>query len=243
MWTNKWLRGSIRKYPVEIRGVWPDLQAMADESPVRGKIMIAEGVPYTPEQLSLALNIPREIYDKAIAIFIKEKYIRIDNGIIELLQWTDLQSDYQRQKKYRKVTTKSYNQKLQEEVTNSSISISKSSSESNSILKHKHKEFISIFHKYWLGKREGEPQYFDKDFNQLATLLKSNPTITGENWLRAIQNSEKDIYHYNSLSLGHAAINYSKLLNLKTKKEIEEEQYEVDRKRREEVDLKVKDLK
>jgi hypothetical protein len=106
--SRKWLYGTIRKLPVEIRGVWPDIQSQAEQSIYIGNVCITKDVGYSNEQLSKMWNTPIEILEKAFNIFKNDlKCISIDeHNVIKILNWTSVQSPYQRLKKYRKNTKK-----------------------------------------------------------------------------------------------------------------------------------------
>jgi hypothetical protein len=105
--SDEWLYGSIRKYPPEIRGIWPDLQALAEVSPMTGFVCVAPGIGYGNEQLAKVLNCGLDLLLKSMTIFISEKYIKVDeNNVIAVLDWKWYQSEYQRLRKYKEGTKK-----------------------------------------------------------------------------------------------------------------------------------------
>jgi len=110
MYSEEWLYGSIRSMSYDIRGCWPDLQAMASKPPFFGSICIAANIGYSTEQLAGLFNTPVDILKNALNIFKGKGWITIDNNnIITLTEWERFQSDYLRTKNApsRKSTTES----------------------------------------------------------------------------------------------------------------------------------------
>ena len=128
IFSEKWLRGSIREEPPEIRGIWVDLLALAGDSAYgdEGVIRLAPDCGLTDEQICIILNIPLDLWIKAKDRFIETERISVtEKNEIIILSWAKYQSEYQRQKRYREKeknddVTESYNQKLQQKVTNES---------------------------------------------------------------------------------------------------------------------------
>ena len=121
---EKWLRGSIRQETPEVRGVWVDLLALAGDSAYGdiGTISLGNECGLTDEQIAKILNINLSQW-----IEIKKRLIETDriavNGYneIHIVNWKKYQSEYARQKKYRKklqskVTSKSDKEKLQKKL-------------------------------------------------------------------------------------------------------------------------------
>lgn len=110
-----WLYGAIRKCSPEIRSVWPDLQAQAEVSIVRGVVCAAPGVGYGLEMLSSMWKTPLEIIVQALDFFKSQRcsddpadpkynifWITVNaDGTIVLNEWLRFQDEYQRLKKYR----------------------------------------------------------------------------------------------------------------------------------------------
>lgn len=94
------------------RYVWLGLLVLAGDNHFPGKICITEDMGYQPEQIAKMLSVPvsslNETLDK-----MKSSIKLIPNGIIEILNWANYQSEYQRQKPYRE----GYKAKLQSKVT------------------------------------------------------------------------------------------------------------------------------
>jgi len=110
IYSEKWLRGSIRKEKPEVRGIWVDILTLAADSAYgdEGVISLAPGCGLTDKQIHSMLNITPEMWTK-----IKKRLIKTDriivNGTNEMrvINWKKYQSEYSRQRPYRqKVTTK-----------------------------------------------------------------------------------------------------------------------------------------
>jgi hypothetical protein len=105
------------------RYVWFGFLLLAGDCAHEGRICATENSGYTDIQLADLLKTNPELIKKAKRKFLKYGKIEIDeNGIILICKWHLYQSEYFRQKSYRV--------KLQDEVTNSSLSLSSSISPS-----------------------------------------------------------------------------------------------------------------
>jgi len=92
-------------------GAWVRLLRLASISPVKGKIEIADGIPYTPEQLKKVIKSEKDYLKK----WETQGAIKQENGVIIIEKWGSYQSEYERQKPYRqellpKVTNESYSE-------------------------------------------------------------------------------------------------------------------------------------
>ena len=65
LFCDQWLRGSIRKEPVEVRAVFTDLLTMAGDSgfgdpniAANGTVQLADDVGFTDEAIASILNVP-----------------------------------------------------------------------------------------------------------------------------------------------------------------------------------------
>jgi len=115
LFTDQWLRGSIRKESLEVRAVFIDLLMLAGDSAFGefGEIKLAEEVGFTDETIAGILNIPKKIWleckerlsnhpDGGEANRIR--IIQLKQGFaIEILNWKKYQSEYARQKAYREM--------------------------------------------------------------------------------------------------------------------------------------------
>lgn len=81
-----------------------DLICLAGDSAYgdQGIIQLAEGVGFTYEQLGKILNTNAEDLEDAIKSLVKDKMITTyGENVIEVLEWSKFQSEYQRQKPVR----------------------------------------------------------------------------------------------------------------------------------------------
>lgn len=92
-------------------GAWVRLLRMASAGNVKGRVEIADGIPYTPEQIKAVIKTDKDYLKK----WESQGAIKSENGVIIIENWNIYQSEYDRQKPYRgklqaKVTSKSYKQ-------------------------------------------------------------------------------------------------------------------------------------
>lgn len=110
------------------RYVWFGFLLLAGDCAHEGNICATENSGYTDDQLADLLKTEKDLIQRAKRKFIKYGKITITpSGIINISKWKLYQSEYDRQKSYRV--------KLQDEVTNCSISISSSLSSLDSKIK------------------------------------------------------------------------------------------------------------
>ncbi len=104
---------SKRRLLPDERSVWDDYLDLASMSVLRGKVCLSGEMGYTQEQLSKLLKTPKKIIDRAETQMVEFKMITIDNSnrVISIKNWKKYQSEYERQKGYRKEN------KLQHKVT------------------------------------------------------------------------------------------------------------------------------
>lgn len=115
IYSEKWLRGSIRQETPGVRGIWIDILTLAADSAYgdEGVISLAPGCGLNDEQIASMLNVPLEIWAKIKRRLIKTGRITVNGpNEIKVINWKKYQSEYARQKPYRKklqpkVTTKS----------------------------------------------------------------------------------------------------------------------------------------
>lgn len=112
IYTDKWLRGSIRKEQVMVRSIFIDLLALAGDSAYgdSGLIQLAEGVGFTDETIACMLNVPLYDWQKAKDTLSNHKdkeenrikICELGHGFsIEIINWHKYQSEYSRQKPIR----------------------------------------------------------------------------------------------------------------------------------------------
>lgn len=113
LYSESWLRGSIRKETCEIRSVFVDLLTMAGDSAYGdiGTIQLADGVGFSDDLIAGMLNIPPNVWLKAKKRFASHpdtkenriEIIKLKQGYaIKIINWVKYQSEYERQKPYRK---------------------------------------------------------------------------------------------------------------------------------------------
>jgi hypothetical protein len=135
-WIRLWVDESINgttfsELNAEHRGVWFTLLLLAGYSPKPGTICIADGVAYTREQLAAFTKLTLHAINSGIEHLISEGVNKLTinpDGTISICNWLNYQTEYDRQKGYRrglqgKVTHKGDGQK-----SSVSVSVSVSSS-------------------------------------------------------------------------------------------------------------------
>jgi len=115
LYVNQCLRGSMmEELANEERWAWIGLLLLAGDCPVEGEIGITNEIGYTDEQIAKMIDVPTEIFCRAKMKMIGVNKISLgDNNIIRIVNWKKYQSEYGRQRIYRK----SYISKLQHKVT------------------------------------------------------------------------------------------------------------------------------
>lgn len=86
--STKWLYGSIRfDMDSAQRGVWADLLAFANESPLRGVVCASAGVPFPHQWLADTLRVPLELLESTLAIRKADGSISEESGGIRITNW------------------------------------------------------------------------------------------------------------------------------------------------------------
>lgn len=116
LWVNEWLDGTTRfKLTQRQRLLWIDLLAMAGRSRWPGKIFAGYGenqapIGYPLSWLAGTLGFEVTDLNNALVILNAQGHITLDlqddSAVIGIVNWEKYQSEYLRQKGYRKVTTK-----------------------------------------------------------------------------------------------------------------------------------------
>lgn len=117
LYIDQCLRGSmIEELTAEQRWLWIGFLLLAGDSSIPGIIFRrknANGIPlgYSNVTLAETLDVDIDVYDEGIRRMIEKKKISInESGVIIILNWQKYQSEYERQKKYRKGDKKKCNQ-------------------------------------------------------------------------------------------------------------------------------------
>ncbi len=134
LFCDRWLRGTLREETLEVRGLWADLLALAGDSNYgdAGTIQVTPGMGFTDDQIAALFNIPLEKWIAGKSRLFETGRLKIcPINVIQIEKWKSYQSEYDRQKQYRKgekgqqkvqdkvqreVTTESYNPKLQQKL-------------------------------------------------------------------------------------------------------------------------------
>ena len=120
IFSEKWLRGSIRQETPQIRGIWIDLLALAADSAYGdyGLITIAPGIGFTDKQIAKMLNLPRQLWVATKGRLKKTGRILVTNkNEIQIKNWKKYQSEYARQKPQRQIVRQIVRQKVRQKVT------------------------------------------------------------------------------------------------------------------------------
>jgi hypothetical protein len=119
IYCDKWLTGSLKEEDIELRGVWISLLALAGNLTFghSGLISLPNGIGLPDVTISDILCIPEDVWLRAKARLGKTKRIAVQkNNVIKILNWKKYQSEYSRQKTYRKKTvTQSDQPEIEEE--------------------------------------------------------------------------------------------------------------------------------
>ena len=105
LWCKQWLEGTLKDEDIAIRGVWAGFMALAGSGQYgdSGEIKIQNGIGFTDKQLCEILNIKKHLLKKAKLRFVDSQRIEISpKGAISIVNWSKYQSEYGRQRPYRK---------------------------------------------------------------------------------------------------------------------------------------------
>ena len=102
-WVQEVLYGTLAKEcePGE-RWVWAALLALAGDSPIAGKVCIAEGIAFTDQLLS----VPLSLLDSARSKLIKTERIHYNGSVLCITNWERYQGEYERLKAWRQKQAK-----------------------------------------------------------------------------------------------------------------------------------------
>jgi hypothetical protein len=105
VYCDKWLSGTIRGEQPGVRSVFIDVLALAGNGQFGdiGEIKLSNGIGLTDGQIAEILHISKALWRKSKARFLSSNRIEITpKGAIKIVNWSKYQSEYQRQKPYRK---------------------------------------------------------------------------------------------------------------------------------------------
>jgi hypothetical protein len=131
-WIRLWVDESINgttftELNAEHRGVWYTLLLLAAYSPKPGTICIADGVAYTREQLAAFTKLVLEVLNRGIEHLSApgvEKITVNKDGTISICNWLKYQTEYDRQKGYRRGLQGKVTHKGDKQKSSVSVSIS-----------------------------------------------------------------------------------------------------------------------
>ena len=106
---DKWISGTIREEPPEIRAVFVDLLALAGGGQYGdiGEVKLSNGIGLTDKQIAEILHIKVSLWKRAKQQLLASNRIEITpKGAINIVNWNKYQSEYERQKPYRAAKTK-----------------------------------------------------------------------------------------------------------------------------------------
>ena len=105
LWVDETLNGStFEELRSTERGVWFSLLPLAAiGQPPHGTIKVCDDIGYTNKQIASLLKVDLTILAEALEILKHVGKISIsDTNVITILNWHKYQTEYERQKKYRK---------------------------------------------------------------------------------------------------------------------------------------------
>lgn len=104
VWVDKWLRGPIRQFSAEERGIFLDLICMVGDGIYNntGEIKVYDTKGFPDAYFESLVGVSHDTWIQTKKKLKKLGMINVlDNGIIEILQWKKFQPEYARQKPYR----------------------------------------------------------------------------------------------------------------------------------------------
>ena len=103
IWINESLRGTIRfDLNAAERGVWYDLIVLAGASREPGIIAPGPGTSYPTQWIAATLNVPLPLLNTVLQKCVETERIEMNGHGIKIINWSKYQSEYERQKPYRK---------------------------------------------------------------------------------------------------------------------------------------------
>jgi hypothetical protein len=105
LWTDETLRGStFDELDLEMRGLWFSLLVMAGHSVIPGKICVSEKVALTKQQIAATLKITVDELNAGLKHLKTPEIDKVveKDGFIFIKNWRKYQTEYERQKPYRK---------------------------------------------------------------------------------------------------------------------------------------------
>jgi hypothetical protein len=129
IYTEKWITGSIRQDPPEVRGVFVDLIALAGDSRYGdiGEIKVSDRMGFSDAQICDMINVSIDTWLRIKEGLAQKNRISVDtNNIVKVVNFLNYQSEYERVKKYTRQTTKINTNKNTQDSPSLSLSLSSS---------------------------------------------------------------------------------------------------------------------
>ena len=103
IWVQESLTGTMRfDFTPAERGVWYDLLVLAGNCRLEGVIAAGPSKPYPHTWIAGTLNIPLNLLETTLRKCQDSERINDNSDGIHILNWSKYQSEYDRQKPYRK---------------------------------------------------------------------------------------------------------------------------------------------
>jgi hypothetical protein len=107
VYPDRWLNGSLRQESLEFKGAWAEILNLAAYGVYgdSGEIKLTDNVGVSDASLASIMSISVKRWRRLKARMVTTNRISVDKmNIIKVLKWSAYQSEYERQKPYRKVT-------------------------------------------------------------------------------------------------------------------------------------------
>jgi hypothetical protein len=103
VWVKESLFGTIRfDFTPEERGIWYELIILAGNCRLEGIIAAGDKVPYPHSWIAATLNVPLKLLEVTLKKCQETNRIEENGTGIKIINWSKYQSEYDRQKPYRK---------------------------------------------------------------------------------------------------------------------------------------------
>lgn len=176
IYVDPWLRKSLREETAELRGIWTDILTLAGDSAYGdgGTIQLAPGVGLTDSQIIDVLHLDPGEWERVKPRLQETDRIKVNGGnCIQIVNWARYQSEYERQKPYRKSIMASQKDTPSQESPESGSESPEVTAESYTPGLH--------------GEREGERE---RDNIDAGTGQKTGFSVLWEHWMaQRIQDS------------------------------------------------------
>ena len=104
VYCDKWINGTLRDEPIEVRGIWIDLLALVGCNPNSdaGTLMLTKDMGWSDNQIAKAMRVDIKSWLTAKNQLIRSDRISVDDdNVITIINWSKYQENYSRQARYR----------------------------------------------------------------------------------------------------------------------------------------------